>query len=273
MSMVVVGGVVGVVVGGVVCPLSALNVSVKESNVSCPDRLLSPFKLLWVFVCVWPGSRCRFLIRPGNHCMLRLQIHFHSLQHTHTRAYPDEFTKRAHTSKQTQSTQLGLGGDWRAWYSLGVPSAQKCLWQGAGILFESVCTHTDAHTHTSKHVSGLLIEWSLLFFFLQQPIGAFLSLHYQYVHLFLGVFRARPDGRMDVRCWIKLPGNLPWAVEGKRNRLVASSLCFYETSEPVWLSMRPYVSYDTLACETTVIFNTDSCTPPYLAAICKGDDM
>lgn len=221
-------------------------------------------------MCVWPGSRCRLLIRPGNHCMLRLQIHFHSLQHTHTHtySYPDESTKRARTSKQTHSTQLGLRGDWRGWYSLGVPSAQKCLWQGAGILFESVCTPRHIYTHTPKHVSGLLIECSSFLSF-----RAILPLHYQYVHLFPAVFHARPDGWMNAWCWIKLPGKLPWAAEGKRNWLVASSLCFYETSEPAWLSMGPYVSYDTLACATTVIFNTHSCTPRHLAAICKGDEM
>lgn len=31
-------------------------------------------------------------------------------------------------------------------------------------------------------------------------------------------------------------------AEGKRNRLVAGSLCFYETSEPGWMSIGPYVS-------------------------------
>lgn len=71
--------------GGGGCPLSALKVRVNESEEICCSHL-SPFKLLWVFMCVWPGSHCRLLIRSGNHCMLRLQIHFHSLHsaHTHT---------------------------------------------------------------------------------------------------------------------------------------------------------------------------------------------
>lgn len=152
---------VGGWVGGVLslCPERECEWAWSLQPVICCSHL-SPFKLLWVFMCVWPGSHCRLLIRPGNHCMLCLQIHFHSLQHTHTHGYPDEFTKRARTSKQTHSTQLGLRGDWRAWYSLGVPSAQKCLWQ-VQVFSLKVFAHTDTHrhAHTSKHVSGLLIEF------------------------------------------------------------------------------------------------------------------
>lgn len=57
-----------------------------------------------------------------------------------------------------------------------------------------------------------------------------------------------------------LPAKFPGVAVGKRNRLVASSLCFYETSEPVCMSIWPYVSMNTLTCEPTVIYCTESQT-------------
>lgn len=62
-----------------------------------------------------------------------------------------------------------------------------------------------------------------------------------------------------------LPVKFPCVPVGKRNRLVASSLCFYETSETDWMSRGPYVSMNTLTCKPAVIYGSESRMPHYIA--------